>query len=552
MIKKLGYATLIALTVGCGSETTPDEETQNKGGKGDFTDKVVCNIVNKSGRELDPTQLRDPIMGFGLRGGNCPTNLQELMDKFQETEGDTNCKGDVETYVISETAQPSGTEEGSNYRLVISKECGDLDRHKMMFSIFGVTPNVASPTDNPDDWNLSSGHAEMLAYDDTNGVYNYYQHSGGDKYEYFGDSDDFVKNEGGRCKNCHMAGTPVMLELDTPWLHWEGHEKVPGAGKIVSAHTDLLGSKASGSTLESIIKDGNEEYQPRRLEKARLSGDIKTLLRPLFCKTEVNVDNFSDFKTSKVSRIPGDFWVDPILRGSSVPMGSDVYEQAILDSEQIVQGVSGENNKDTVFRGAFLERSFSDKEYVNELKRAGVIDENFMKNVLLIDFTQPLFSDIRCGLLEFAPTNIDLLQGLSSNNGATNNGAASNNGTGASNNGGSNNGTTAPATPAATLAEQVTAGFIANLGEVEGNEAAIELKEKLESGNVDRDVLTAFFDACKARPQAELMTDVLRILSFHRNAARSMEVFEFINKLPQDNLNETSPLTLDPTTCDLL
>ena len=90
--------------------------------------------------------------------------------------------------------------------------------------------------------------------DDTAGVFNYYETDGQGKINFFGSSKDLVEQGTGpgqvrRCAGCHTGGGLIMKELDTPWMHWEGHENHPGAAELVTANKNLLGRKNTGAEV---------------------------------------------------------------------------------------------------------------------------------------------------------------------------------------------------------------------------------------------------------------------------------------------------------------
>ncbi len=546
MFKKIGFLAVFVFGLGCGTESeTENNGTKAVGGKGDFSEDVVCDIVNKSGRGLDATQLRDPIMGFALRGGTCPTDLRELVKKLSTTE----CDAYPTTSVISETAKPRGTVVGSTYRLVVGKGCvtNDRDAHTLMFSVSGATAKVDNPSDDPKDWDVPLTGFEIMAFDKSEGVYNFYQHKEGDKYEFFGDSKDFVKGEGGKCGECHTSGAGVMLEIDTPWVHWErttnafDDADIPGAKSLVRSHSDIFGFHVGGANASSLVKNSNAEFLSQRIESAKFDGDLKRLLKPLFCPTEFNVDTIQSLyegyqhngtrQLESIETIPPDFWLDPHHGGEHIQMPSSKYHQAIEDSGQSVDGIEAPEDfidgypahVDTTPRGAFLERAASDVEYVDALD--DLIGRFFITAVLFIDFTQPIFSEKRCGLLEYLPTGIDIKN-------------------------------LGPDDTDFTTYAKIEEGFVKNLKAATNNPSADELVELFELStteldNKSRDEILAFQVACDNRDKKEMMDDVARLLSFHRNKARTMGIFQQPSKLPTDMLNEQSLLTLDPVTCKI-
>ena len=113
-----------------------------------------------------------------------------------------------------------------------------------------------------------------------------------------------------------------------------------------------------------------------------------------------------------LSEIPADFLFDPRVKDfGGIEMSASTYRTAILDAGQKVVDGSGRQQKDnrgtpavdTIFDFVFPERSFADNDYVEQLISKDIITEHFAKDVLMVDFTRPVFSEDRCGLLSFAP-----------------------------------------------------------------------------------------------------------------------------------------------------
>jgi hypothetical protein len=82
-------------------------------------------------------------------------------------------------------------------------------------------------------------------------------------------------------------------------------------------------------------------------------------------------------------------------------MSDEIYVAARTAAGSNIPGL---NQPDTIFKFTFVERSKADNMYVDELESRGVVDQDFVSDVLMIDFTRPIFSDTRCSLLQFAPT----------------------------------------------------------------------------------------------------------------------------------------------------
>lgn len=514
----------LGLYAGCAAESGDDGDSSCTGDKCDDLDKpdsevedTPCDgtMVDASGRDNKKVagRLSDPIAMLAFRSGDsCPTTFADIMDKLRAA--DTNgCSVDdpragINTRLVSETAQATGS--ATDYRAVVTRTCDSRPKHGMTFSLFGLQ---AGDTELPP-------NVEMIAFDATAGVFNYYEAEPSGDIKFFGNSTDMLKGADGetrRCAGCHTGGGLVMKELHTPWLHWEGHMDTPGAADMVTKHEDL-GTKQSGAEFEGVVKTANRAWNTKRLEFFRASGTPADVLRPLFCSVEVNLDNGADFASpvaggtggDQLSRIPFDSLLDPRLKISgSISVTFDDYDALIKANGQTVEGVPGAI--DTVFDYAYVERSESDNDYVDKLKAAGIIDDELMKDILLVDFTRPVFSEDRCALLESLPqiANSDL-------------------------------------NPAS-----IREGLIANLGTPAAGSAAAELLANLDATGGHDEKITSFTAACTALGSAQVLENAMAITSLNRDIARTMQVFEFAPTMPDDTLDVAPGTRLHPTTCEL-
>jgi hypothetical protein len=459
--------------------------------------------------------LEDPLAKAVFKTGDtCPTTFAEIMDKLRENdkEGCPDEQDGIETRVISETAQAAG--KATNYRAVTTRTCNNRSTDGIVFSLFGLSAGASS---------LPQG-VEVISFDETAGIFNYYE-TDGTTLNFFGNSNDMLKGKGTgddrRCASCHVAGGLVMKELDTPWLHWEGHMDTPGAEDLIKKHKNL-GSQTSGAELEGVVKSANEKWNKTRIATNKAKG-LEEVLKPLFCSTEFNLDNGADFESpvmggpggSEMSRVPFDFLVDPQLKSfGSISVEFADYDALIKANGQTLPGVPGAI--DTVFDFVFPERAHVDNDYVDQLVAAGIIDADFVKDVLMVDFTRPVFSSDRCGLLAFAPT---------------------------------------------VAAEDMTAAkikeaFIASL-EAEGPTASSAggvLLSNLKVANDDAahdTKVDAFIAACTALGSRPFLTNALKIASLTRSEAKQSPIMEFESTMPTDSQNVASGSRLHPTTCAL-
>ncbi len=511
----------LAMGIGCSSDSAGSASESCRGEKCDdleLPDSEVaaspCDgfMIDASGRNHRKVagRLNDPLANLAFKvGAECPRSFGDIMAKLRLTdkEGCPDEESGINTRVVSETAQATGMP--TSYRLVTSRKCDGRATHELLFSLFGISAGATS---------LPSG-VEIIAFDKEAGVFNYYE-TDGEEITFFGNSLDMLKGDSGntrRCAACHTGGGLVMKELDTPWLHWEGHLDTPGAADLVSGNADL-GSLSDGQEFEGVVKAGNRAWNEARVAAVRENSSLNETLRPLFCTVEVNLDNGADFESpieggpggSEMGRVPFDSLLDQQLKGfGSISISFTDYDDAIKANGQRVQGIP--NAIDTVFDYAFIERSHADNDYVDRLKTTGILDDEFVKDVLMVDFTRPIFSDDRCKLLEFAPV-------LAS----------------------------ADLTP-----ESIKAGFLAALGDPAAGTPAAELKNNLLSEGGHSEVVSVFTDACEALGSAPLVQNALRITSLNRATAANLRVFEFPQTMPTDNLSVAAGSRLGPLDCTI-
>jgi hypothetical protein len=164
----------------------------------------------------------------------------------------------------------------------------------------------------------------------------------------------------------------------------------------------------------------------------------------------------------------------------------------------------------------------ADRSFIDELLAQHVIDEDFLADVLSVDFTRPILSPTRCALVEVAPK----------------------------------------LAPADMTPDRIRDGFKASLQDSSLPGAAALLAHLSDShdGPAHEKVVADFFAACKARPRKELMADVLRYNAHLKTAAKNHRTtvpgggrqgfIEFSETLAVDDVPDTTA-SFDPTTCTL-
>ncbi len=521
-------ATLALTGLACSADdTSGGDDSRCDGGKCDDDDELVASpcdglMHDKAGRGLGSGPiaggLGDPLAKIAFAGDSCPTTFTGVVDKLKKSD---KCS-DHKTVLVSEDSQL--LDAPSSYRSVTSFECETEDGQSgaVWFSGFGI--RAAS---DPEKTRIPDS-VEMIAFDPVEGVFNYYE-TESNGIAFFGDSKQYITEGTGsggdrRCAGCHTGGGLIMKELAAPWLHWPGDFDTPGHSSIIDGNAELLGAESDGIELENQVDEGNDLWNDARVKF--LSSGVGTtttvadLLRPVFCTVEVNLD--SEFGDSVFSGPLGGPVTDTrISNFGSVALSNEEYAAIIADHGQRMR-VGGKT--DTVGVLTRITRGRADSDFGNKLVTGGVLDREFVEDVLLVDFTRAVFSDDRCELLAFAPelTSDEL------------------------------------------NADAIRQGFIENLS-LASPETGTPAADFLRNLQTDEDnasgTVSKFENACESREDkvtvggeevGGVAVDYMKYISHVRGLASELPVFEFDGMtMPQDDVNLSRGSRLDPTTCTL-
>jgi hypothetical protein len=271
---------------------------------------------------------------------------------------------------------------------------------------------------------------ELIAWDETKGAYNFYElHGNGPQqvWVYNGDSYDILADltllhqqpnperpqlgRNLRCSGCHMAGGPIMKELASPHTDWWTVERgLKFGARKPEAHLATIVGKtfdnlADANELASGVLRGLEKLQTSPAFQAHLDSlNLRTRLRALFCPVELNLESDRrplDAEEATV-QIPAAFFVDPRLAQGVVSIDKSHY-RAALDTWNAAFPETDRQDGDRAWETPV--KATSDILAVQTLVDQGVIDEEFVFDVLAVDMTNPAISRERCSLLRLVPND---------------------------------------------------------------------------------------------------------------------------------------------------
>jgi hypothetical protein len=419
------------------------------------------------------------------------------------------------------------TQKPGSYRTVTTRDCNQRDQFGLFMSSFGIAANAP----------LNEGFVELIGEDKTKGVFDFYSEEGG-KWTFFGSSLDLLGqgyncNAGAcvpkaasaaRCAACHVGGGLNMKELKSPWVFWDvgqqGVPKLPGVDAVMAKFPDVLGTGLNAIDLESRVEAGNVAYVKARVKFLKSKG-VAELLRPLFCTIDMNLQTAvkaAGFTGGipPLRGLPRDLFVDPSFQAAvtgGVGINTPDYDALLTQFGQ--QTATG--GRDTPFPFIYPERSHQDLAYQAQLITDKVVDDDFVQDVLHVDFTRPIYSEDRCALLQFAPQ----------------------------------------LAPEQIAPSAIKDGFIARLAG-QGGAAATLLANLQTSGDQAAHAadVDAFMTACSARPKKDMLSDGMKWASHLRRVVKGVRdpvnggIIEFAETLPTDNLPDSNA-AFDPKTCVL-
>jgi len=265
---------------------------------------------------------------------------------------------------------------------------------------------------------------ELIAFDHSKGVFNFYELIGDGRrgrWFYRGDSLDIQSDvkllhrqaDPGRpqfgtrlrCSGCHTGGGPIMKELASPHNDWSTAERplTFGGLKPDAALADILKGVVDADELAKGVRAGAS----RLAESGRFRQGLKALplqekLRPLFCPVEVNLE--SDVRPldegAAVLQVPSAFFVSPLFAQATIQVGRADYDAAL----KAARASFPETARADADHGWLTPvKGFSDMLAVAALVKDGIVDQEFVGDVLAVDMTNPSLSPGRCSLLRLLP-----------------------------------------------------------------------------------------------------------------------------------------------------
>lgn len=382
--------------------------------------RAACLVVDSKGQPVQG--LHDPLSQILAATPRCPLNVVEFRELLVE-EGARFKTTMVGNRGFHNPAQGSF----SFFEMVEISEPKHLQRPVQSDEFFfgHFTAPGAGQTLSLDQ--TASGNSlmiELIAWDAQKEVFHFFELIGlnsGPKWFYRGDSQDIWNDTSAlhrarttgqplfgerlRCSGCHVGGGPIMKELNAPHDSWWMKERVlPLAGRILDQDAaEVMKSIHSADELAKNVKTGMTKLMNGKAFGVKQRSSPQVALRPLFCPEELNLDSAAeplDGRSQEIA-IPVQFFADPRLSGmTQLKVSKALYLNALKALKSKFPEI---DRADADHAWLTPVKSYADHEAVNRLQAAGVIDNEFVVDVLAVDKTRPLFSKMRCELLPLVP-----------------------------------------------------------------------------------------------------------------------------------------------------
>ena len=369
--------------------------------------------------------LGDPFTTQILLKGKTPMTLTELINEIEAL--DAPSYPIRKLFLIAEGGQIklNQPEFSLNARLVYTWQKDNSTPPDLMLSTVPVA-------------NHNESLLQLISWSEKDGSFHFFERKRG-FWGWAGNSftafDERARGKGPF--DSHINGGLVMKELKFPWAHWHSmSNSIPRDAFDADSEFNtnpLFGIISSADKLEPIVKTGIRRWYKSRI-KNDLNGttldNVETYTRQLFGSTTVNLISsgieFHRIKNDSIA-LPGTFFydldgieyaaskIDPfqaVIPPINIAFDGNMYDAIAREMQlRIVDNCSSGTpikEGDTHFCFTVPERAFEDLEACKQLVQNKFISAKFMLCTLMVDFTNPIRSELRKALMAYAPDNINI------------------------------------------------------------------------------------------------------------------------------------------------
>ncbi|MEO5665396.1 MAG: hypothetical protein ABIR39_19180 [Nocardioides sp.] len=358
--------------------------------------------------EQAAAELNDPFAARLLRAGIFPNTAGEVLHELEQVDPGGPL-AQQKFFLVGEGSQLPAevTEAQRNMRFLVACGIGSQGAEVVLSSF------------HPDE-----GMVEVMAWDAIQGGFNFYRTmSDSNAWVFAGNSRHALGSptrDHGPFES-HVNGNILMKELKVPWVHWHSPFAAVPASSLATQGLDAhpwvgrLDFAGAYTLEEQAVRPGITRWSEARATAITAGTAVETparMLEQLVTTLTVNLISSLTTSASAQSRtvehvdLPSTFFVDADLFelvGLPGPprlrVASGTYQQAILDFGVTLDDGQGFTQPgDTHFAFIVPERAFEDVATVRAALNAGLLTRRLIASLLMVDFSNPLFSTRRGAL----------------------------------------------------------------------------------------------------------------------------------------------------------
>lgn len=282
---------------------------------------------------------------------------------------------------------------------------------------------------------------QVISFDPKKNVYNYYQHINNADvgnpsvegeprtWSWAGDSTFARKpaTQGQGCFQCHLNGGLNMKELTSPWNNWSSPQSSISSINVPAsvASDGIFRTLGGADQFQNFFQNAMQNYTARSV-KSWIQNQTVTnppeLLRRLIMTTTINFASSPSLgsDSTDITGLPKDFFLnDSALGGGPQGLGLNYSVpvltlarpdfNAFVTKNQLCLVNSGTGGQPgysqpgaTHFAFFVPVPAFEDSVAIRQLITQKVVSSKFAAAVLMVDFTNPVFSAARSSLMKYA------------------------------------------------------------------------------------------------------------------------------------------------------
>ncbi|UFH30391.1 hypothetical protein LNP04_10400 [Chryseobacterium sp. C-71] len=373
------------------------------------------NPLKKEGIE----KLNDAFANLLLKKDIIPLTLNEVLTALDRT----NELPNQNSFLVADGGQiawsPETNDLNRQFRLVISRN-DTINDLQILISASTLTDSKTQ-------------FLQLISWDNIAKAYNFYERRG-EFWFWAGNSYHALTlpSRGQGPFDSHVNGAIVMKELKFPWIHW--HSMTASINDDVLDPNDSLRNeklwvhKSGGQDFEiQIARPAITRWNNARLEKLTDANGIlhncMDFFRQIVTTTTINIattrEESGSIRADSNVRIPETFFFNKDVLIDEIELeplispihfkGSD-YLDSLIDFDFQIGDKEFKFKGDTHFAFLVPEVSFEDVHLISILLSKNIVSKKFISSLLMVDFTNPIYSAKRERLLNYLPESSPIIE----------------------------------------------------------------------------------------------------------------------------------------------